>query len=461
MKIGADLKLKGRKRSNIISSLKRKNLNLKSELTTYMKKAELSTEQKKHLNRLVKDTSRCANFSLYGHDTVEKQIKYFASVFCGNKTCFVCNYARQKRVRRKYFNWFKENQELILIRKNDQEKTVSKTRFAQFYSRKGWELVSNVTYDLMHLTLTVPHYLETGFLGEKYYFQKIADLYHFMRNEVPQWVEQVYGGEYGIETTKTPANGLHIHIHSLLFVKRGMRNRNTLHRLILKEWNRLTVNPDSTRKHFSDDVKAAIIKSNRSFDESYVNSLDPRGTTMINLEMIYSMDKGHKVRVTDFNSKEMLFAIMETIKYHFEPLAFDKDNKTFDLDLMAEIAPVIYRKQLYKKFGCLHGETALNLKDGADALKEDFSDASELIDEDTGEITSRFNYFVCNPAYVYHIPEHDNEIVLSKYGKDKLKTIEAHNTSHAIKQLGAMVQASLKSIHKPKIQSYDQNAVNW
>lgn len=410
-----------------------------------MNAPHLTETQKLHLSRLVKDASRCANFSLYGHDTVEKQIKYFASVFCGNKTCFVCNYARQKRVRRKYFAWFKDNAELCRIVKSDKTKYVSRSRWESFYQGKGWALAGMVGYDLMHLTLTVPHYLETGFQGDRYYFQRIADLFHYMRNEDPQWNDLVYGGEYGIETTRTEANGLHIHIHSLLFAKRGQQNRNRLHKVILKAWNELTVNPDNTRTEFTPEVKALIKKSNRQITDEYVDSLDPRGTTMINLEMIYSMDRGQKVRVTEFNSKEMLFAIMETIKYHFEPLAFDKENRSFDLDLMAELMPVIYRKQLYKKFGCLHGEASLNMKDGAEALEEDYGEAAELVDEETGEITARFNYFVCNPAYVYHVPDHDNAIVLSKIGRERARKLEAHSTSNAIHQLGRMVQASIKT----------------
>ncbi len=435
--------LKNRKRSNIISTLKRKNLKLKKDITKHIKATVSPPEQEKHLLKLQKDISRCANFSLYGVDQ-DNDIKYFASVFCGSKVCFVCNYARQKRVRRKYFNWFALNPQLFLIQnpKTKIKKVVSQNRVSNFQA-KGYEVAKKVNYDLMHLTLTVPHYLETGFQGEIYYYQKITDLFHHLRNECTAWNELVYGGEYGIETTRTAANGLHIHIHSLLFVKSCTQNRNKLHQVILEEWNKRTINKYSTRLTLDQKTKDLIKKSNRSIDDDFCSRLNPQGTTMISLETIYSFnERGEKVRETEFNSEAMLRAVLETIKYHFEPLAFDKEGKTFDLDLMKELLPVIYRKQLYRKFGAIHGDKALNIKkDATETTEEDFLDS---IDLETGEIVNPVNYFICNPAFMFHNPANDNQIILSNLGKNKLKNIDAITTSGAINQMSQMVQASLK-----------------
>jgi hypothetical protein len=428
-----------RKRSNTISALKRKNLNLIKLLDNYIETLTKETPEAFHLSRLRKDASRCANFSLYGTNSVDSDIKYFASVLCGNKTCFVCNFARQKRVRRKYFKWFAENPTVLEVKRGEARKIVTRTRLDSTFEEKGFKLVCEHKYDIMHLTLTVPHYAN-GFNGERYYFQLLADLFHDMRNEAPEWNELVYGGEYGIETTQTQSNGLHIHIHSLLFVRQATQNRNRLHKLILKEWNRRTVNRDNPRTAFDDVAINSIKRSNRLFDDDFVKGLDPQGTTMINLESIYSFKEGEKVRTSEFNSKEMLYAIMEAIKYHFEPLAFDKENKTFDLDLMAEVAPRIYRKQLYKKFGCLHGEKSLNLKED-DTLREDFDDATDMIDQETGEIKQEYDFFITSPAYIYHSPEKDNKLMLSKEGKKRLKKIEAFTVSEAVTRLGDMVKA--------------------
>ncbi len=405
-----------------------------------MKGTVSTPDQEKHLLKLEKDISRCANFSLYGTDQ-DNDIKYFASVFCGSKVCFVCNYARQKRIRRKYFNWFAINPQLFIIQKGDSKKVVSQSRAGAFIA-KGYEIAEKVNYDLMHLTLTVPHYLETGFQGEIYYYQKITDLFHTLRNET-DFSDYVYGGEYGIETTRTANNGLHIHIHSLLFVRSCRQNRNKLHRIILQEWNKRTINKFSPRVTLDAATKELIKKSNRLIDDAFCDQLNPKGTTLISLETIYSYDdKGQKVREAEFNSEAMLKAVLETIKYHFEPLAFDKVNKTFDLELMKELLPVIYRKQLYRKFGAIHGDKALNIKeDGTETTMEDFSDSVDL---ETGEITNPVSYFVVNPAFVFHKKDSDNEIVLSGLARTKLKNIDAITTSGAIKQMSEMVQASLK-----------------
>ncbi|MCX6250745.1 MAG: hypothetical protein NTX61_08335 [Bacteroidetes bacterium] len=428
-----------RKRSNTISALKRKNLNLIKMVEAYKSSVELDQDKETHLTRLTKDASRCANFSLYGNDNATSDITYFASVMCGNKVCFVCNYARQKRVRRKYFRWFKDNKTLYEIGKGKSRRYCTRSRFATHFAPRGYQVISEQPYDIMHLTLTVPHYSGTGFNGERYYYEILAGIFHNMRNEAKGWNELVYGGEYGIETTQNE-NGLNIHIHSILFVKQCTQNRNRVHRLILKEWNRRTVNRDNPREAFTETAIDSILKSNRTINRNYVKDLNPKGTTMINLEMIYSYDQGIKVRTTDFNSQEMLRAVMEAIKYHFEPLAFDKENKTFDLDLMAEIMPVIYKKQLYKKFGCLHGEKSLNLKED-DTLREDFEESAGLIDEETGELYPEYSFFVANPAFVYHDPKDNNKIYMSKEGKRRLKKINAFTVIAAVSQLGNMVKA--------------------
>jgi len=407
------------------------------QLDTYLDTLPEETPGHVHLSRLRKDASRCANYSLYGTNQADRDITYFASVMCGNKTCFVCNFARQKRVRRKYFKWFAENSTVLEIKKGKGRKVITKSRL-EAYEAKGYTYVCDHSYDIMHLTLTVPHY-SNGFNGDQFYFQKLADMFHDMRNECPQWSELIYGGEYGIETTRNE-NGLHIHIHSLLFVRQTTQNRNRVHKMILGEWNRRTINLDSKRSELSLTAKDGLKRSNKLIDDEFVNRIDPRGTTMINLETIYSYKDGIKQRTTEFNSKEMLYAIMESIKYHFEPLAFDKQEKTFDLDLMAEVGPVIYRKQLYKKFGCLHGEKALNLKE-EDILQEDFEDSAALIDEETGEIIPEYEFFVCSPAYIYHSPEDENKLVLSRNAKKKMQKIQAFSVSQAVGRLGEMVQA--------------------
>lgn len=430
------------KRANQIAALKRKNITLVKEIKQYIKEQEKPTDQVEHLDRLVKDASRCSNYSLYG-TSFTGDIKYFAGMMCGNKGCFVCNYARQKRTRRRYLNWFKQNKELLLIRRNGVNKYATNDRFKAYFKNRGWQIIKHIGYDVMHLTLTVPHYADTGFCGDQYYYAKIADMFHHLRNECPQWQTLVPGGEYGIETAKSN-NGLHIHIHSLLFVRQLKRNRNRLHRLILKEWNKRTVNSYSSRTSFDESTIELIKKSNSMLTTEDVLEMNPQGTTMINLETIYSLQDGEKVRSKEFASDAMMRGVLEAIKYHFAPLAFDKENKTFDLGLMSEILPVIYRRQLYRKFGCLHGEKALNLKEDADSMAEDYQEVTELFDENTGEVLQEYNFFIVNPAYVYTNPEKDYQIILSGEAKRRMKKLNASSVRQAIDVMGQMVKSQYK-----------------
>jgi hypothetical protein len=289
-----------RKRASRVSFLKRKNIQLVKELDQYLTENQLPEKHDEIARKLSSSLQKCCNLSLYGQNKISSDIKYFASINCKKKVCFVCNWLVQKQIRKKYMRWFKDNRELSLIRKANgklQAKTVSQIK------NKTLQEVARVEYDLMHLTLTVPHYKDTGFRGDKYYFKKIADLYHYVRNEsvleidgkTYKFDEFVYGGEYGIECTggtyrknasgekvrTENTNGLNIHIHSLLFVKKMFQSRNKLHRTILMEWNRITANQHSERDEFTEHHKQQILKGNKTMTINDVETMNPKGATMI------------------------------------------------------------------------------------------------------------------------------------------------------------------------------------
>ena len=428
------------KKSNVISVLKRKNGALAKAIME-MDKSDLDELQRSMLGKLADNLRRCSCPSLYAQGLDGKDTRYIGSVRCDSKSCFVCNYARQKQVRRKYWAWFADNREVYLVQEEGKAaKYVTKTQYNEKY--KDERILQRVEYDLMHLTLSVPHYPGTGFCGHKYYFEDIAKLYNRIRNKNEYFKAHVIGGEYGIETTN-PEN-LHIHIHSLLLVKRERRNRNKLHFELLKAWNRLTVNPENPRTEIPREVWPKIAAGNEMIDEAYIRALNPKGATLIGLETIYTKDpqSGQKVRSYEWNSKAMLRAVMETISYHFSPTAFDKKDKTFNLELLAELLPVIHGKQLYRKFGCLHGEKSLNVRT-SESDEDEFDqqvyvdDATgEVVDTETGEVIDRVRqFFVTSPAYVFHDPNADYAIHLSREGQRKRRWLAAHTTREAVNEL--------------------------
>ena len=446
-------------RSKKISILKRKGLKISDQILHYIPKHDISEEKEHHLMRLHKNLTSCSALSLYSEDMFTGDITYFNSHSCNNKNCPICNYTRQKRIRRKYYKWFDNNTELIQLvnYKTKKHKVVTQSQFDNKYKKDNkWLDIGTEKYDVMHLTLTVPHYKDTGFRGNKYYYNELNTMYWEMRRQ-KFWGDYVFGGEYGIETTNTE-NGLNIHIHSLIFVKRFTQSRNILHKEILRYWNKITYNEQSTREEFTPEVRALIKKSNRLIDDNFISKLNPMGGTMLTLETIFSWnkDRTEKVRAKEFGSEEMLYAVMEAISYHFEPHAFDKDSGEYDLDLLSELLPVVYGKVLYKKFGCLHGEKALNINFSSDKeqLENDLKDTADIegkdsvfnVDEETGEIKQVRRFFVCNPVYINHYGDNaDNiRISISKMGKQKIRYLSSQSLPSAIDTLIQMILGKVK-----------------
>jgi hypothetical protein len=168
-----------------------------------------------------------------------------------------------------------------------------------------------------------------------------------------------------------------------------------------------------------------------------VLSLNPAGATLIGLETIFSFDsKGQKVRATEWGSKEMMIAVMETISYHFEPHAFDKNTKSFDLPMLADIVTKIHNVKLYAKFGCLYGEKSLNVTDDT-KIEDDYAEvAEEFADQETGEISLLNKFWLVNPAYVHHVPEKDYQIVFGNEALRKGEMLKVETTRQAISELG-------------------------
>lgn len=408
--------LANRTRSNKVSSLKRKNIELVKQTRLKQTKEDMTEQQKDYLHKLDRNLGGCASHSLYKRFLEGEAIEYVGSHTCDHKLCAVCNSIRQKRLRAKYLNFFKENDQLVLIQslKNKKIRAYTKAVAELMMSHDNFDslyvVVKHQGYDVMHLTLTVPHYRDSGFRGDLFYYDALIKIFNRLRKE-DRWNELVYGGEYGIETTNTE-NGLNIHIHSLLLVKQSRQNRNILHKYLLEQWNKMTVNPYSSREVIDTDTVAKINKSNRLIakDADFINRLNPKGTTVITLENIYNYTaKGNKDRVVseEFGSDKMMKAVVEAISYHFEPQCFDKENGEMDLDLMVNIMPELEGKPLYRKFGCLHREKSLNIKFKAEErLLDDFEDSASdvVIHPDTLKPAEReeYEFFITNAASVFH-----------------------------------------------------------
>jgi len=422
------------RRWNIISSLSRKNLTLSGQIKKYAE-ASPDPEKSHYMKKLSNKIAACASMSLMA-ESKEKGTEGITAYYCSDKICYVCNSQRRRSTVRKYVSWFEQNETMLEISVKSGTKVVTRNQYQKTY--KHLPVLASVSYDIMHLVLTVPHTLERGWRGSQLYYDGIQQAFKQMRR-LQFWKDMVLGGEYGIETERK-ANGNHIHLHILVFVRSGRQNRNQLHREIFTNWNRLSIDPGNTRKPFSDYERAQMKKGNALLTDADLALMDPRGATILSLESIFIKNPvtGEKERGIKWGDKNFIKAVMEAIKYHFEPLFFNKTNKEIDLDMIADLKPILHGRALYEKFGCLRGESCLNLS--AD-IESEYSEVSEDIDTDTGELLNREHYIV-NPRFMFG---DDEKITWSRRALDTRQKLRVNSTREAVQQLSNLIKVSGKT----------------
>ncbi len=417
-----------KKRAKTLTNLKHKNMQLAYEMSNYLRINHLSRTKEDFINKLHKRLCSCSNNTLYA--LCASDLELITHFTCKHKMCNICNWHRKKSVRRKYYKFFNENEYLYLFENKGKEIIVTASNLNKYKDEK-YNLLAKIQYDLMHLTLTVPHTVD-GWKGEKYYYKEIKEAFNKLRkSEV--WKTFVLGGEYGVETTHGD-NGYHIHIHSLLLVRKSTQNRNKLHLALLKEWNKLTYDKAAKREKIDDYSINKILKSNALLKKEDILSLNPKGTTLIGLECIYTKnDKGQKVRSTEWGSDAMYKAVMETISYHFKPKMFDMKNGRYDIEMIVDLLPKIHKQTLYYKFGCLEKEKTLNVN--SNDITEELNEVNEMIDYETGEVLQK-TFHITNPRNIRFDgagnPKFINKTILDVIDLHALGTKEALNQMKTI-----------------------------
>lgn len=418
-------------RNKKLTYLKRKNMEMAKELQQYINTAKMDENSRVLADALIKSLRTCGAMSLYSYDGAKIELISFLG--CNHRVCNICNWDRQKKIRRKYLRWFDGNPTLFVLNGKDGngEKVVTAAQRQKWLS-KGYAEAGQVRYNIMHLMLSVPH-TENGWRGNRFYFRELTKQFNFLRKK-PEWLYWVYGGQFGLETTHN-ANGYHIHIHALVFVRNAKKNRNQLHKVVLYWWNRLTVDETNQRGNFTEKEVEAIKKGNKDLTNEFVSTLDPRGATIIHLQNIYTCEetedgeivKRH-IEVTDWNTENFIGAVLETISYLFKPKVFAISDQHFDVEAIVDIIRHVYNnRSLYSKFGCLLGEKTLNVNDNT--LLEDLAEAADLKGEE-GESYAK-EFFITNPANTYST---EKQIRLKRHNTGTV-TIPASCTSEAVKIL--------------------------
>lgn len=374
---------------------KTKGLKIAKAIDDFLTKNILTEPQKVAILKYKEDLNKCSVYSLFR--VFQKDSTYLHSLTCKHKLCPLCNADRKTRIRGMYRKFFENNGNLVQ------------------------------DYDFMHLTLTVPHTAQ-GWKGQKVYNKEILKCFNLLR-KYPFWKENVYAGEYTVEFTKMGktlkgydnvediANGLHIHIHALLLVHKKVdssgknTSRNDLYKNVLKAWNSLTISQGAKRKSFSAVEIAGIkrsllgkeiyyatgprIKELTSFADKFVKSLSPQGSTFVNLENLYKLGKdGKKYRCKADNPESFMRGIMECLKYHFEPVTIYSNETGYDVELIMDMLPLLYKQRLYGKFGKFYGDKRLNINFESETGLDEISDSmnEEILDPDTGTPAQATDY---------------------------------------------------------------------
>lgn len=428
------------KRSYKLTAARKQNLTYYRQVNNYI--LERKNEVSDLLVQYRKNLICCGSNNLYRGVEGGQECTLIASHTCSHRLCSICNMLRARKMRRKWRHFLTDTSQDVPIKKNQAHffgiapesygkyqhitrsgKTISKAE-KDIYFTSGAELLQH--FDLMHMTLTVPH-ANGRWNGREYYAQELIERFNTMR-KASWWTETIFGGEYTIETTKNE-NGLHIHIHALLFVdKEFFGSRNFLTENILRRWNYLTVEggqrfdgkkvirelfrPDEDKERIEGLKKSLSFLSENDFNDLLLD-LDRRGSTMVGIKTLYYeipaeeyaqrstgifeqngkyyayCRPGRKNGTSQKSIDSMVKGVVECLKYHFEPCSLEDDDGSLDIDMIVQILPNIYGKRLYGKFGGFYGVKALNVVEDplseADMLEDAAENAGVVYDPVTGE----------------------------------------------------------------------------
>lgn len=450
-------------RSHKNSSFKRRNLELAKQMREYVTtNHDLSDLQAKEMLIAEKNIRECAKFSLYREHLSNEAIEFIGAHTCDHRICQVCGNNSKDRVRHQMRQFLEKVTYFYRVQKKNVKRNnilyltpsgleKKKAKYPDFDDR--YEVLGKEGFDIMHLALTVPHYKDSGFRGFVVYYDQLMKLFSNLRRS-KVWKDFVMGGTNTVETTLSD-NGLNIHIHALVFVRRTKQNRNKFHKGVLEAWNNLTFNPYCPRESFSNEVKKKILKSNKLIaqDKDFFDRLDPKGATMITLENLYYVEGKDKIRVDQTKMDKAMKGIMEALSYVYSPQCFNKSDGTYDLDLMAMVLPAIKNKRLRDKFGCLVGEESLNVKPPKkeEKMQEDFLAAgqNEVINPISLEpaLREEYQFFIANAASVFHDKEREHFLKVREGNKYYTPVSDAMDTLDALDKLLAY---ALQKMYKEK-----------
>jgi len=247
-------------------------------------------------------------------------------------------------------------------------------------------------YTPCHLVLTLPHQNGT-YEGKKFYAKELIEKFHELRRK-PFFRDSVYAGEYGIEVkeSKNKANGLHIHLHSLIFVKKKT-GINWLRKYLEYYWELSTGATQlwlETIYYFKKDEQGKYITQLKEKIDTTEETEDGDYLTNSKFELVkkkfYVTDLENELKLRkDLTEEEKetellncyIYGILECIKYHFKNDSLKDQNGNYNFELIEEILRNTKGKRLYSRFGAFYKVKELCFN----KLEKDDEPMAEVIDE--------------------------------------------------------------------------------
>ena len=106
--------------------------------------------------------------------------------------------------------------------------------------------------------------------------------------------------------------------------------------------------------------------------------------------------------------------------------------------------PKLYKLRIYDRIGILYRESSLSMTNNA--FVEDLEEIKQLNIDGLNNGLLQSDFFITNPALLYHDRENDNRIILSNAAIDRRIDLSAGTTNQA---LGEMSEYA-KAMHKDK-----------
>lgn len=315
----------------------------------------------------------------------------------------------------------------------------NKHRFDAVWLWRKSQLIRNIYRDYLvnnpdliksthpvHMVLTVPH-PDGMFMGKRFYAREVLSFFHEMRR-CPFWKRHVHGGEYGLEIKRSKSNGLHIHVHSLVFLNKTI-TVNNFRAWLKKKWEELTggcmIHAETLyyykRKDNGQYITEQVRKKNKHGEWEEMNDMriipqreyfDDESGEFLVVEETYEavpVERRKKHYINgESTMEEYLKGILECIKYHFKHDACEDEGGNWDLGLIRDVLNNSKRLRFYSRFGAFYKEKQLcfdrleeteqdpDIEGTEEDLKGDSSRAErELVNPFTERPADRSEYTIC------------------------------------------------------------------